>query len=208
MDCEWWSIPTTIVRPTFMCLDAACEAVFFLNCATGPVELRENYGFPQRDISHIDRVLTAHLQDLCRAWRKFMALHENFEMANQRTRELQGAVPKAISAHYDRKSGHIVVHLSSKLILSFSPRDAQGLENAKPSQLDPIEISPSGLGIHFPKLDADLYVPGLLEGFLGSRTWMAAQLGQAGGRSRSQAKKAAARANGRLGGRPKKKVAR
>ncbi|HJX84594.1 MAG TPA: DUF2442 domain-containing protein [Candidatus Angelobacter sp.] len=129
-------------------------------------------------------------------------------MTNERAKELQENLPKAVSAHYDRKSGHIVVHLNSKLILSFSPHDAQGLENAKPSQLEPIEISPSGFGIHFPKLDADLYVPGLLEGFLGSKSWMAARLGQVGGRSRSQAKKAASRVNGKLGGTPKKKVAR
>ena len=115
-------------------------------------------------------------------------------------------VPKAVSAYYDRKSGHIVINLASKLTLSFSPRDAQGLEQAKPSQLDEIEISPSGFGIHFPRLDADLFVPGLLEGFLGSRKWMAAKLGQAGGQSRTKAKKAASRANGELGGRPKKVV--
>jgi len=78
------------------------------------------------------------------------------------------------------------------------------LETAKPSQLNEIEITPSGFGIHFPKLDADLYVPGLLEGFLGSKRWMASRLGQAGGQSRSSAKRAASRANGRLGGRPKK----
>jgi hypothetical protein len=89
-------------------------------------------------------------------------------------------------------------------MLSFSPRDTQGLENAKPSQLEEIEISPSGFGIYFPKLDADLYVPGLLEGFLGSQKWMASRLGQAGGRSRSRAKRAASKANGRLGGRPRK----
>ena len=133
-----------------------------------------------------------------------MALHNNFELANQRARELQQAVPKAVSAYYDRKSGHIVINLASKLTLSFSPRDAQGLENARPSQLDEIEISPSGFGIHFPRLDVDLYVPGLLEGFLGSRKWMAARLGQAGGQARTKAKKAASRANGKLGGRPKK----
>jgi hypothetical protein len=135
-----------------------------------------------------------------------MALHDNFEVANQRAKELQEAVPKAVSVHYDRKSGHIVISLSSKLILSFSPRDAQGLENAKPSQLDEIEITPSGFGIHFPKLDADLYVPGLLEGFLGSKKWMAARLGQVGGLSRSRAKRAASKINGRLGGRPRKAV--
>jgi hypothetical protein len=137
-----------------------------------------------------------------------MALHNNFDFANQRARELQAALPKAVSAHYDRKSGQIVIQLSSRVNVSFSPRDAQCLEHAKPSQLEEIEISPSGFGIHFPKLDADLYVPGLLEGFLGSRKWMASRLGQAGGQSRSHAKKAASRANGRLGGRPKKKAAR
>src|ERR1700730_17730076 len=105
-----------------------------------------------------------------------MALHDNFELANQRAKERQAAIARAVSAHYDRKSGRIVIHLSSGLDVSFSPHDAQGLENAKPSQLDEIEISPSGLGIHFPKLDADFYLPGLLEGFLGSRRWMASRL--------------------------------
>jgi hypothetical protein len=80
------------------------------------------------------------------------------------------------------------------------------LERATASQLEPIEISPSGFGIYFPKLDADLYLPGLLEGFLGSRKWMAVRMGQAGGKSRSLSKKAAARANGKLGGRPRKRA--
>jgi hypothetical protein len=133
-----------------------------------------------------------------------MAVSKDFEAANRRARKLQAALPQAVSAHFDRKSGQLVVRLSSKLTLSFSPRDAQGLERATASQLDPVEISPSGFGLHFPKLDADLYVPGLLEGFLGSRRWMAARLGQMGGRSRSGEKKAAARVNGKLGGRPKK----
>ena len=45
----------------------------------------------------------------------------------------------------------------------------QGVENAHPADLADAEISPSGLSVHFPKLDADLYLPALLEGFLGSR---------------------------------------
>jgi len=133
-----------------------------------------------------------------------MAGYDKVELANRRGERVRASVPKAIAARYDRASGRIVIHLSSGLDVSFSPRDAQGLENAKPSQLDEIEISPSGLGIHFPKLDADLYLPSLLEGFLGSRRWMASRLGQAGGKSRTAAKRAAARANGRMGGRPKK----
>jgi hypothetical protein len=61
-----------------------------------------------------------------------------------------------------------------------------------------------GFGLHFPALDADLYIPALLEGFFGSKRWMAARLGELGGKARSAAKARASRANGRMGGRPKK----
>jgi hypothetical protein len=57
-------------------------------------------------------------------------------------------------------------------------------------------------------VDADLYVPAILEGFLGSKKWMASRLGRIGGQSRSRAKKAASRTNGRLGGRPRKALGR
>jgi hypothetical protein len=135
-----------------------------------------------------------------------MASNDVFEQANQRAKRLEATTPRAIAAHYDRKAGRIVLGLSSKLVVAFSPGDVEGLEGARPSQLNEIEISPSGFGIHFPAVDADLYVPSLLEGFLGSKTWMASRLGQSGGRSASKAKKAASRANGKLGGRPRKTV--
>ncbi|HEY6764775.1 MAG TPA: DUF2442 domain-containing protein [Candidatus Sulfotelmatobacter sp.] len=133
-----------------------------------------------------------------------MASIDNIEVANEQGSDLQRLFPQAISAHYDRAGRRLVIELSSKLTVSLAPQDAEGLENAKPSQLEEIEISPSGFGLHFPRLDADLYVPGLLEGFLGSKKWMASRLGQSGGRSRTRAKKAASRTNGRLGGRPRK----
>jgi len=133
-----------------------------------------------------------------------MALRDEFEKATERAQGRQDSLPRAIRVHYDRTGRKLVVDLSSKLTLSFSPYDAQGLEQATPWQLEEVEISPSGFGIHFPRLDADLYVPGLLEGFLGSKKWMASRLGQLGGQSRSHAKKASSRANGKLGGRPRK----
>src|SRR5258708_11398016 len=94
--------------------------------------------------------------------------------------------------------------VSSGIEVAFSPRHAQGIQRAKPHQLDKIEITPSGLGIHFPKLDADLYLPALLDGFLGSRRWIAAQMGRIGGKASTKAKSAAARRNGKLGGPPRK----
>ena len=133
-----------------------------------------------------------------------MKSNDNIEQANRRARELQAHAPRAISARYDPKTGRIVIHLSSRLIVSFASEDAQGLENARPSQFKEIEISPSGFGLHFAAVDADLYVPGLLEGLLGSKSWMASRLGQIGGQATSKARKAASRANGKLGGRPRK----
>jgi hypothetical protein len=79
----------------------------------------------------------------------------------------------------------------------------EGLAGALPEDLADIEITPAGLGLHWPKLDADVYIPALLNGIFGSRRWMAAQLGAAGGRVRSKSKSAASRANGRKGGRPR-----
>jgi hypothetical protein len=137
-----------------------------------------------------------------------MALRDDFELANQRAKDLERSVPRVVAAHYDRKTGRVVIQLSSKLIVSFSPGDVEGLEDAKAAQLSEIEISPSGFGIHFPAVDADLYVPGLLDGILGSKRWMASRLGHIGGQSRSRAKTAASRANGRLGGRPGKALQR
>ena len=129
---------------------------------------------------------------------------DTFELANQRARGMRASAPTALSARYDPKSRRIIIHLSSQLDVSFPPRIAQGLEHATPASLHEIEISPSGFGIHFPKLDADLYLPALLEGFFGSKKWMAAKLGQLGGRSKSLAKRAASKRNGALGGRPRK----
>ena len=86
--------------------------------------------------------------------------------------------------------------------------DAQGLEGATAAQLSDVELTPSGLGLHFEKLGADLWIPALLEGVFGSRQWMAARLGAQGGKSRSAPKRTAARANGALGGRPRKSAVR
>ena len=130
--------------------------------------------------------------------------NDDIETANRRGAERLAKTPTATAVRYDRRIGRIVIDLSSGIEVAFRPHDAQGLERAKVADLGEIEISPSGLGIHFPRLDADLYLPALLEGFLGSRRWMASEMGQRGGKATTEAKAAAARENGRLGGRPRK----
>ena len=112
----------------------------------------------------------------------------------------------AIAARYDASSGRLVVSLHNGVELAVPVRLVEGLADADPADLAEIEVTPAGLGLHWPRLDADVYVPGLMAGALGSRTWMARQLGAEGGRASTPAKAAASRANGAKGGRPRKRT--
>lgn len=44
------------------------EAVFKLGCVDGIVEVRENYGFPPREVRRIAHILEHHRIVLCGAW--------------------------------------------------------------------------------------------------------------------------------------------
>ncbi|MGA7341310.1 MAG: DUF2442 domain-containing protein [Terracidiphilus sp.] len=135
-----------------------------------------------------------------------MERNDPIDAANRKAQELESSLPHAMTARYDRRVERVFIRLSTGAEVAFSPRDAQGLENALPAQLDAIEISPSGFGIHFPAVDADVYLPALLEGILGSRNWMAARTGATGGDSQSAAN-AAAKRNGRSRSRSRKRAA-
>jgi len=135
-----------------------------------------------------------------------MITHDEYETANRRGEEMLKG-PTVIAAHYDRRIGRIVLSLSTGYEIAFPPRLVQETAGATSADLDTIEITPSGLAVHFPKIDADIYLPSLLQGITGTKAWMAAQMGQVGGSSKSAAKAAASRVNGALGGRPRKQAA-
>ena len=104
-----------------------------------------------------------------------MATPDEIARANARAELRRRTMPRAVVAHYDRSRDRVVIRLSTGVEVWFHPREAQGLETATPSDLDRIDISPSGFSLHFPALDADLYLPALLEGHLGSERWEAAR---------------------------------
>ena len=78
-----------------------------------------------------------------------------------------------MAARYDPRRSRIVVRLNTGLELAFPPSLTEGLAGASPEELADVEISPAGLGLQWPKLDADVYIPALLKGIFGSRRWMA-----------------------------------
>lgn len=130
-----------------------------------------------------------------------------FEAANRAGKELLAVFPPAVSARFDRRSARIVVELKTGVQLGFRAADIDGLQAAKADDLDRIVISPSGLGLHFPKIDGDVYLPSLIESVMGSKRWVASEAGKIGGKATTKRKAAAARRNGKLGGRPRKHVA-
>ena len=133
-----------------------------------------------------------------------MAITEDeFEQAERRTQALRQH-GHATAARYDRRQSRVVVSLNTGVQITFPVELAEDLAGATPDDLADIDISPAGLALHWPKLDADLYVPALLAGVFGSKRWTASQLGAAGGSARTQAKAASSRENGRKGGRPRK----
>jgi hypothetical protein len=136
-----------------------------------------------------------------------MATHDQYARAKAKGERRRLQEPYAVKARYDGRQQRIVVDLNTGLTVVFPPSIVEGLQDARPRDLRDIEITPSGFGLHFPRLDADIYLPGILAGTFGSRRWMAAQLGKQGGGVRSAAKASAARSNGKLGGRPRKREA-
>lgn len=133
-----------------------------------------------------------------------MITDKDIELANRRGQARKAKYPAAVAARYDEAANKVVVSLANGVDISFPPSAAQGIEHAMPSQLKDLEVTGAGTSVYFPALDADLYVPGLIEGVMGTRKWMAARLGAAGGSARTPEKSAASRENGKLGGRPRK----
>jgi hypothetical protein len=135
---------------------------------------------------------------------RFMGIsREQFKAANARAAVMIARGPVARAARYDARRGLIVIALEGGCEFAFPVALAEGLADAPRSKLAKIKISPNGLGLHWPLLDADLYV---IEGAFGSRRWMQ-QIGKLGGSSHSAAKAKASRENGKRGGRPKDTVA-
>ena len=72
---------------------------------------------------------------------------------------------KVIKAWYDE--GSVFLLLSDRKQVSFPVDLNEKLRNASPEELNNIEIICNGTGLHWPDLDEDLSVTGIMEGRFG-----------------------------------------
>jgi hypothetical protein len=110
-----------------------------------------------------------------------------------------------VDARYDPDGDLIDLKFGGGGSMAIPRRIIPGLERASASKMEAIVVSPAGDALSWPSLDVDVYIPGLVERAFGNRLFAAAT-GRRGGRRRSKAKAAAAKANGAKGGRPRKRL--
>ncbi len=121
-------------------------------------------------------------------------------------REKFGSQPEPPHAEFveiDHERRLLILNMSDSHRIVLPLEDIQGLAFASRTQLDEFELLGRGTGMDWPSLGVSFSVSGLLEDSYGNRLWMQ-MLRRRGGASKSEAKAAAARANGARGGRPRK----
>ena len=134
-----------------------------------------------------------------------VADRERFEAARARGKARVEDPSAVVDAHYDRAADAVQLLFRGGGSMTIPRRFIPGLERRRAPALESVSVSPAGDALLWPSLDADVFVPGLVERAFGHKLFAAAA-GRRGGRRRSKAKAAAARLNGAKGGRPRKRV--
>jgi hypothetical protein len=129
-------------------------------------------------------------------------LSSSYAPASRAGRRAARTEPRAAKATYVERAKALSIELANGAIFTVPVKLIPGLRHAAARDLGAVEVLGRGGGLHWEKLHLDLSVPALVSSILKGPTWMA-ELGRIGGRKSSAAKAAAARKNGRKGGRPR-----
>jgi hypothetical protein len=129
-------------------------------------------------------------------------LRSNFARASRAGRKAEKMEPRAARATYRASDDALVIELTNGAAITVPVKLIPGLKGAAPSDVRTVEVLGRGGGLHWESLDLDLSVPALVSSVFAGPEWMA-ELGRIGGTRTSAAKAAAARRNGRKGGRPR-----
>ena len=136
-------------------------------------------------------------------------IEDQINAAIARQSKIDAVEPRANKVIFD--DGRITIDFNNGATFSFLAKSVEALLRTRegetasltPEILATVELTPSGKGLRWDEPDIDLSIQGLLLGIFGSNVWMR-EIAVKGGSSTSEKKKAASRANGKKGGRPKK----
>lgn len=129
-------------------------------------------------------------------------VRSNFARASRAGRRAASIEPRAAEVEYRAREHALRIELTNGATVTLPVRLIPSLRRASTRDVRAVEILGRGGGLHWEGLDVDLSVPGLLSSVFAGPEWLA-ELGRIGGRKSSPAKAAAARRNGRKGGRPR-----
>ena len=127
-------------------------------------------------------------------------IEAQIDAAIARQVEIDAIEPRARKVLFD--DGRITLHFNNDATFSFLTDSVETISTLSSEILATVELTPSGKGLRWDEVDIDLSIQGLLLGIFGSNVWMK-KIATKGGSSTSEKKKAASRANGQKGGRPK-----
>jgi len=129
-------------------------------------------------------------------------LRSNFVRASRAGKRAAKTEARASTVVYRPKEHALQMRLTNGAAITLPLELIPNLRRASPQDIRAVEILGQGGGLHWESLDLDISVPGLLSSVFAGPEWLA-ELGRIGGRKSSAAKAAAARRNGRKGGRPR-----
>ena len=129
-------------------------------------------------------------------------LRSNFARATRAGHRAANTEPRATRVRYRALEDALRIELANGATITLPVKLIPSLNRARPKDIRAVEILGRGSGLHWKSLDLDLSVPALVSSVLAGTAWLA-ELGRVGGRRTSAAKTAAARRNGRRGGRPR-----
>ena len=129
-------------------------------------------------------------------------LRSNLARASRAGRRAAKMEPRAGRVAYLARERVLRIELTNGAAITLPVKLIPSLRRAAARDVRAVEILGRGGGLHWKRLDLDLSVPGLFSSVFAGPEWLG-ELGRIGGSRSSTAKAAAARRNGRKGGRPR-----
>jgi hypothetical protein len=129
---------------------------------------------------------------------------KEYAAARRVGRRERAAGLRARTAFFDARRRCVVVDLINGYSIGVPLSQFPEIRNASDSLLREAEVVGAGTILHWESLDADYSVPAIILRAVGTND-IARELGRIGGQATSRAKADAARQNGAMGGRPRRR---